>query len=441
MQPANIAVALRRRTPWEAIDLGLSMLQRWWRAVFIPHLIVGGGLAVAALLLAWYLERPWVAIVLVWWMKPLYDRVVLHVLSRAVFGEIQSPRAVLDAWREWLATGLFAATLFRWWPDLVRSFNLPVRQLEGQTGKAGRERRGVLGRRARSYAVWLTVVCMHFEWVLYLMLGGLAELALPAKAVTQGSGNLFDRMVAGDFWTYGGAIGYAVAVLLLEPFYVAGGFGLYLNRRTLLEGWDIEVALRRLAERHATALLCVVVLCCCVFPMNSYAEKNPKEEIAEVLKAKEFGYEREVTRWQARNPASRQTKNPTSIARRCGASGMRSRAWPRCCYGCSRRPRWRMRCGFSRACCREDARPHRSRTGRRRRSSAWSSRPRRCRPTSPPPRPRLRVKASCERRSACSTAARSPTWCTSAECICSRAIPRRKSFRSPARKCIPTSKS
>jgi len=303
MQPANIAIALRRRTPWEAIDLGLSMLQRWWRAVFVPHLIVGGAVAAAALALAWLVDRPWVAIVLVWWMKPLYDRVVLHVLSRAVFGELERPRAVLAAWREWLGSGLFAAIVLRGWPDFARSFNLPVRQLEGQAGKAGRERRGVLGRRARSYAVWLTVVCMHFEWVLYLMLGGLADLALPAKAVMQGGENLWGRLVAGDFWTYGGAVGYAVAVLLLEPFYVAGGFGLYLNRRTLLEGWDIEVALRRLAERHAAAaMLFFSVFCFLALPMDSHAEKNPKQEIAEVLKAKEFGYERDAMRWQSRNP-------------------------------------------------------------------------------------------------------------------------------------------
>ena len=124
MQPANIAVALRRRTPWEAIDLGLSMLQRWWRAVYAPHLVVGGAIAVAALLVAWRFERPWVAIVIVWWTKPLYDRVVLHVLSRAVFGELEAPRAVLAAWREWLGSGLLLALLLRGWPDLARSFNL-----------------------------------------------------------------------------------------------------------------------------------------------------------------------------------------------------------------------------------------------------------------------------------------------------------------------------
>lgn len=304
MQPANIAIALRRRSPWEAIDLGLSMLQRWWRAVYAPHLAVGGTIMAAALLAGWLLERPWVAILLIWYLKPLYDRVVLHVLSRAVFGEIQQPRAVLGAWREWLSTGVFAALLLRWVPDLARSFSLPVRQLEGQAGAAGRARRGVLGRRARGHAIWLTLVCINFEWVLYIMLGGLAELALPAKATEGRAGeSLMQLLASGDFWTYGGAVGYAVAVLLLEPFYVAAGFGLYLNRRTLLEGWDIEVALRRIAERHAAAALLIFsAFCFLALPTESLAQKEPKKEIAEVLKAKEFGYQRDAMRWQSRNP-------------------------------------------------------------------------------------------------------------------------------------------
>jgi hypothetical protein len=312
VQPTNLAIALRRRTPWEAIDLGLGMLQRWWRAIYAPHLIVGGAAAALALLAAWSLERPWLAILLMWWLKPLYDRVVLHVLSRAVFGEVLAPRAVLGAWREWLPTGVLAALLLRWVPDLARSFSLPVRQLEGQAGAAGRARRGVLGRRARGYAVWLTVVCMHFEWVLYTMLGGLADLALPAKATEGRAGeSLMQLLTSGDFWTYGGALGYAVAVLLLEPFYVAAGFGLYLNRRTLLEGWDIEVALRRIAERHAAAAGAVIFSLFCLFslPTDAHAQKEPKKEIAEVLKAKEFGYERDAMRWQSRNPDKPKAKS------------------------------------------------------------------------------------------------------------------------------------
>jgi hypothetical protein len=46
---------------------------------------------------------------------------------------------------------------------------------------------------------------------------------------------------------------YAAAIAIVEPFYVAAGFALYLNRRTLLEGWDLELAFRRLAARLGDA--------------------------------------------------------------------------------------------------------------------------------------------------------------------------------------------
>jgi hypothetical protein len=40
-------------------------------------------------------------------------------------------------------------------------------------------------------------------------------------------------------------VAYSSAVLLLEPFYVAAGFAMYLNRRAELEAWDIEQEFRR----------------------------------------------------------------------------------------------------------------------------------------------------------------------------------------------------
>jgi hypothetical protein len=41
------------------------------------------------------------------------------------------------------------------------------------------------------------------------------------------------------------SIAYLLTVLFLEPFYVAAGFGMYLNRRAELEAWDIEQEFRR----------------------------------------------------------------------------------------------------------------------------------------------------------------------------------------------------
>ena len=61
------------------------------------------------------------------------------------------------------------------------------------------------------------------------------------------------QLLAGDeagqqivFW-YSAA--YALVVMFLEPFYVAAGFALYLNRRVELEAWDVEQELRRAFAR------------------------------------------------------------------------------------------------------------------------------------------------------------------------------------------------
>jgi hypothetical protein len=302
VQPADIAVELRPRSAWEAIDLGLAMLQRWWRAAYLPHAIVLGAVALLACALGAWLGKTWVALLVVWWLKPLYDRVVLHVLSRAVFGEVQDARAVLGAAREWLGAGLVGYLLLRLVPDMARSFALPVRQLEGGRGRAARARLALLGRRTRGSAVWLTVVCLHFEAVLYWSLGLLTTMLVPAKAYEARS--LFDAFSA-EAWTWAHVAAYAGAVFLLEPFYVAGGFALYLNRRTLLEGWDLEVALRRLAKRHgaaAAAVLAAVALA--LSPGHSYAQpKDPGKEIMEILKAPEFPHERDTLLWVPRERA------------------------------------------------------------------------------------------------------------------------------------------
>lgn len=315
MQPIDIAIELRRRTPWEAMDLGLAMLQRWARQAYLPHLLIGSVVAALAWGFAAWLGKPFLALLLVWWLKPLYDRVVLHVLSRAVFGEVLTLRQVLRDWRDWLGAGLFAALLFRWWPDLQRSFSLPVRQLEGQRARAGRERRTVLGRRVGNYAVWLTIACMHFEAVLYWSFNRLASLFLPAKSLE--ARDFMEAFFAGELFTTGDFFAYAAAVLVLEPFYVAAGFALYLNRRTLLEGWDIEVALRKITQRHAAPAL---LAACLLLPLAAFAAegdpqsaretRDPRREIAEVLKSREFPHQVDTMQWRPKRPWEQGERKP-----------------------------------------------------------------------------------------------------------------------------------
>jgi hypothetical protein len=313
MQIESTAIALRRREPWEAIDLGFAMQRQWWRPVYAAWAVTF--VPVACFLAYAFRDDPVLAVLGLWWLKPVFDRVVLHVLSRAVFGDVPPVKRLCADWRDYLWPGLVAGQL---WArvDLARSFDLPVWQLERVSGRAASRRRAVLQRRARYHAVWLTGMCAIFESVLILGVLLLADLATPAMSE---SGWMFERLFGSGpdtlAWGMEATLVYALAVTVVEPFYVAAGFSLYLNRRTLLEGWDIELELRRCAARAAaggkrgavTAAILVALLSPAAFPQPAAAgepaaAKSAQREIAEVLKEPEFPHARETWTWRVRWP-------------------------------------------------------------------------------------------------------------------------------------------
>ncbi|MCL4801526.1 MAG: hypothetical protein KJ025_18185 [Burkholderiales bacterium] len=322
MELERVAVDLRPRQPWEAVDLGFVMAREWSGALYAAFLAAFVPVAVA--LHAALPDRLWLAALLAWWLKPLFDRFALHVVSRAVFGETPSARATLAAWREIVSPGLVASlTLHRF--NLARSLVLPVWQLEKSRGRAARERRATLGRRMRSHAVGLTVACVHFEAVVMFSLGALVALVYPAAGEVEFDLAQWWRDGAAA-WTLADSVAYMTAIALIEPLYVAGGFSLYLNRRAILEGWDVEVALRRMAARLASARPAAALAAAALGAAlgvggaealaQPAAGKSAREEIVEVLKAPEFQEYREVLRWRYRGGDERPEEPPS------GASGL-----------------------------------------------------------------------------------------------------------------------
>jgi hypothetical protein len=108
-----------------------------------------------------------------------------------------------------------------------------------------------------------------------------------------------------------GAVLGVVAVAIIEPFYVTCGFTLYLQRRTMLEGWDIELRFRQMTERvekakrasavpatFACALLACLLAAAAPLPSRAAepAAKDPAKEIREVLREPEFGRKDIVSR-------------------------------------------------------------------------------------------------------------------------------------------------
>jgi hypothetical protein len=299
----RLALHLRRRSPWEAVDLGCAMARRWWRPVLAAWLTIYLGAAVLVHVV--FGANQFAAVMMLWWLKPVFDRAVLEVLAKSVFGERPRVREVLGAVVR--SPGLIASlTLYRF--DLARSFDLPVWHLERLRGSAASARARALHGRSRRHAVWTTIVFLHFEGVILLSLWGAIDLLTPAPYSGEFSlMSIFAHET--PLWQQWLQTGfYVVTVSLLEPFYVAAGFALYLNRRTQLEAWDVELALRRFASRTterpraaalAAMLLLVVALVTPAIDTAHAAEADPaaaRGAVQEILKGPEFARHRDVTR-------------------------------------------------------------------------------------------------------------------------------------------------
>jgi hypothetical protein len=239
MKVEAIALDLRPRSMFEASDLGVRLVgahaRSVWRSV-APVYAVVFMLALSTVEIAGWLP-PFV----IFWLKPWLDRSLLFVLSRAVFGE---PTRFADLWLRrrdvwWrqLLPMLTTARLSPW-----RSYALPVRQLEGQRGKALRARMQQILRSGRGSAFAMQ---WALSWAEFSIVAGLSSLAL--WFAPSGSGtSWFDALLHGGTTAASivQTLCYGIGVALVEPFFVGAGFAMYLNRRVQLEAWDIEQEFR-----------------------------------------------------------------------------------------------------------------------------------------------------------------------------------------------------
>jgi hypothetical protein len=317
MRLTDASVTIRPRSAWEALDLGVLLARRHagllmasWALVSLPVLAV-------LTLLLW--KYPSWAMFAFWLLKPALERLPLYILSRALFGDTPSLGQALRAFPRLLKPQLIASLTWRRLSP-TRSFDLPVLQLEGLSGAARQQRLVLLGQRDSGVASWLTIVGAHLEVALWLGLISTLYLLLPQqisidldwqKLVAPGNGE----------WLWLDHLSnllYALVLIVWEPVYVACGFSLYLNRRTALEAWDIELVFRRIRQRlggPAYALLLGLLLvqpmergwAAQVDPLGPNAErlqqqpltsKASREAIGQLLASPPFENRQSVTRWR-----------------------------------------------------------------------------------------------------------------------------------------------
>jgi len=255
MQLEDLTAEVRPRSHWEAVDLGFALVRRHFPRLLAGWLLCVGPLwAVLLLLMKWV--PPGLVLFVIWWLKPVYGRVTLFHLSRALFGATPRLRDTLRAWPGLLVMRLpFALIGGRL--DTQRGLLLPVQMLEGLKGRARKERSKVITRHSGSTAASLLFCCAGFEMFLAGAFVSLVLMLLPETATSELFESLIDVGILRNgippalLWLAAGC--WLAAMTLVEIFYIGGSFGLYLNCRTHLEGWDVEITFRRLGRRLAAA--------------------------------------------------------------------------------------------------------------------------------------------------------------------------------------------
>lgn len=252
MRLEQLAFEPRPRSAQESLDLGLALLQAHrGRVLAVLALQVAViGLPVLALTGG----SPLWALGVLWWMKPIFNEGTLFVLSRAAFGERVGPWAYLRGLRSAHGAATLPWLLWRRF-SLFRAATLPVGRLEGLRGATRRARcRGLLNT-GLGTAFGLTVATFVFQ---LLVVAGFYALLQAMRLPGTDPGWLSLQGNPRLPWL---GLGTGVLALgLIEPFYQAAGFGLYLSRRASLEAWDLELAFRRLATRVGRGLVLLLLL-------------------------------------------------------------------------------------------------------------------------------------------------------------------------------------
>ena len=306
MRLDRLTARIRPRTPWEGLDLGFALGRRWFLVLWALWWLFALPIGLATAL--WLSDRPHLWILLIWWLKPLYEAPLLFQLSRALFGEPMSLRGLWQERRQVLPPGLVPSLLWRRL-DLARSFHFPLIQLERLHGRERRQRRRVMQGRG-STASWLTIICVHLESILWASALVLALVLVPDGLPSLDAADALFDVESASYWV--AAVLYWLSISIIAPFYVGAGFALYLTRRAELEAWDLELVFRHAGAREngrprrapaASGAAAMFVLLLCVASTLQAADvptpepQDARALIADILEQEDFGSKREIQTW------------------------------------------------------------------------------------------------------------------------------------------------
>ena len=241
MQVDALALRLRPRAPLEAADLGVRLCQSAARSIYVCYAMVA--LPVIAVAFSTAAIASWLPTTIIWLAKPWFDRTILFVLSRAAFGQATySRRSAARAKAGVVGSAVVHADGSP--PVAVEVSHATGLSARGAVAIDGTDA-GAADPAARRRFRAHDDLGVQPGRVCDLDQSAVARLLVCAVPVTS-------RISAAGCPANPHRSSRAslpsptrLPCFFLEPFYVASGFAMYLNRRAELEAWDIEQEFRR----------------------------------------------------------------------------------------------------------------------------------------------------------------------------------------------------
>lgn len=285
MNLENVTAELRPRTDWEAVEFGVRLIRRDAASIYRVWFTITLPMMILALLAIAYGPFPLLVSAIYWWLEPIADGPILRIISRRLFGESAAVRETLRSTLQLAVRNkIFLISPYRL--HLARSIAMPITQLEGLRGERRRARAKALNSRILNHGIGVTAAYQHLVLALYL-----GAIVLVYLLVPSGYQDALGQEWLGLFWEDSSRLSTALSLVVfyaaqsaLQPWFVGAGFGLYINCRTELEAWDIEVAFRRMVQRRtanaaAFALFLVFAVPMAALPNSVFAQNQSDSSV------------------------------------------------------------------------------------------------------------------------------------------------------------------
>lgn len=256
MKLDKLTVNVRPLQSFQAVDLGMMMARDWflplwglWWRRMLPIVVLMMGLMLLRAGFGLFQGLGWSWLMLmVWWLKPYAEVPLVLYLSQKLFDATLAPQ---QAWQQLdklsIKDSLLLTTHYRF--TMRRQMLIPILVLERQSQRQMRERLQVLTQSQNNAITWHTLGFVMIEQLLYIGLVVLLIQLLPQTVIADLP---WQEWLTHAPWQMELVLMsvYLLVVSGLTVFYIASGFAIYICKRSLLEGWDIELRFRKLARRH-----------------------------------------------------------------------------------------------------------------------------------------------------------------------------------------------